>query len=338
MRSVFHGRRLCELAILMAGMLALSACASVGDMFGSSKSTTPRPPPAAEGTPLVATQTITNSDIPVLVNDQPITRYDVDQRARLMRLGGAGGTKKAATEELINEKVQMIEAARRRFTVADAQVDQAYASIAKSLKLSLSQLNQALRAEGVNPKSLKSRLRAQISWGQLVQARTQAESRLSSQELTDALLEQGDPDQITLTEFYLQQIVFVVPSGSKTARYTQRRNEANAFRSRYKGCETALDQARLLKAVVVKDIGRRSSDQLAGPQGEDIRATQAGKTAKPNQTDQGIELIAVCSRREIQSSSAVRAEIQNKYAIAQSENLGADYLKELREAAIIEYR
>ncbi|MHA1547304.1 MAG: hypothetical protein ACTSYE_00030 [Alphaproteobacteria bacterium] len=339
MRRVARFRRLGDLTVFMAVALALSACASVGDIFGSSsRSTTPRPPPAAEGTPLVATQTVSNSAIPVLVNDQPITRYDIDQRARLMRLGGAGGGKKAATEELINEKVQTIEAARFRVVIPDGQIDQAYASIAKSLNLSVAQFNKALRSEGVNPKSLKSRLRAQIAWGELVKARTRAEKRLSSEELTTALLEKGDPTDITMTEFFLQQIIFVVPSGSSTARYTQRRNEANAFRQRYGGCEGALAQARLLTAVVVKDIGRRSSDQLAGPQGEDIRATATGKTGKPNKTDQGIELIAVCSKREIQSSAEIRAEIENKYTIAQAENLGADYLKELREAAIIEYR
>ncbi len=327
-----------NLTVLAIGALMLSACASVGSLFDRTPETSiPRPPPRAEGTPLVDTRTVANSDIPVLVNDQPITNYDIDQRVRIIRVSGIKGGRKAAIDELINEKVQSIEAARRGVTASDGQVDAAYGSIAQGLQLTPRQLDQGLRNEGINPKSLKDRLRVQILWGQLVNRRSQTEARLTSEELTARLLER-DEDALTVTEVFLQQIVFVVPSGSPTARYTQRRREANAFRQRYQGCETALQLTRQLSGVVVNDIGRRRSDQLPGPKGEEINKTAVDKLTSPEQIDQGIEMIGVCSRRDVRSTAAARADIQNKYALSQAEDLGKEYLKELREAAIIEYR
>jgi peptidyl-prolyl cis-trans isomerase SurA len=155
--------------------------------------------------------------------------------------------------------------------------------------------------------------------------------------VTAALESEGGAAQ-TLTEFVLQQIVFVVPSGSSAGQFAQRRREATAFRSRFKGCDQSLEQARQLRAVVVKDMGRRDSSQLQGQAGEEIKKTEAGKTLAPQQTEQGIELIAVCSKRDIQSSAAARAEIENKLFLEQNKDLGKDYLDELRARAIIEYR
>ena len=223
-------------------------------------------------------------------------------------------------------------------SVPDKQVEGAFASIAGKLKLTPAQLTAALKGEGIEADSLKKRFRAQIAWQQLVQMRTATKATVRAEEVTAQLLQKGDPSAMTAKEFVLQQIVFVVPSGSASALYQQRRREAEAFRQRYQGCDTALDQAKQLRGVVVKDIGRRDSSQLQGPQGEEIQKTAAGKVSSPNQIDQGIELIAVCSTRDIQSTAIARAEIENQLYLKQAGDLGKDYLKELRDRAIIEYR
>ena len=49
-------------------------------------------------------------------------------------------------------------------------------------------------------------------------------------------------------------------------------------------------------------------------------------------------MIAVCTTRDIQSTAAVRSEVEDQLLLKQSADLGKDYLKELRDRAIIEYR
>ena len=90
--------------------------------------------------------------------------------------------------------------------------------------------------------------------------------------------------------------------------------------------------------MVVKSIGRRDDTQLNGAEGEDIKKTPAGTAAPPYQMDEGIELIAVCSVKQMQSTAGVRAEVTNDLYLKQAKDLGKDYLDELRKAAIIEYR
>ena len=200
------------------------------------------------------------------------------------------------------------------------------------------QLTKALASRGVDASSLKQRVRAQITWQYLVQRRTQQKAQVKSQDVANAILAKGNPSNMTLNEYILQQIVFIVPQGSSPALYTQRRREAEAFRQRFQGCDSSLAQAQKLRGVVVKDIGRRDATQLSGAEGEDIKKTPAGKTAPPYQMNEGIELIAVCSVKQVQSQAAARAEVTNELYGKQAKDLGKDYLDELRKAAIIEYR
>ena len=328
-----------RLGVAVVCLLALSASTSF-------QKTTPLSPeseallndPNAK-LPTVVSTTAANSSIPVLVNDEPITAYDINQRYRLLRLGGGKMDQKGATEDLINETLEMLEAQRWGVTIADARVDAAFAGIAQNVKLTTKQLSGALAAQGIQDTSLKKRLRAQMSWQVLVQRRTQQKATVSNQDLATAITAQAsNADASKITQMTLQQIIFVVPKGSSPGVYSQRKKEAEAFRQRFAGCDKSLEQAKALRGVVVKDIGRRNSTDLVGPEGDAIAKTPAGKTAPPSQTDSGIEVIAVCTTRDIQSTAAVRSEVEDQLLLKQSADLGKDYLKELRDRAIIEYR
>jgi peptidyl-prolyl cis-trans isomerase SurA len=205
-------------------------------------------------------------------------------------------------------------------------------------KLSPQQLTQELGRIGINADSIKRWIRAQMTWRELVQAKVRHEGQVKSQDIMSAMLEKGDPNSITQTEYRLQQIIFVVPGGSSSNYVAQRRREAEAFRLRFPGCENSLAQATTLRDVVVRDLGRRESSELRGAQGEEIQSTEVGKAIRPFQSDKGIELIAICGKRDFQSDSAVRAEIETQLKLEQAKGLGEDYLKELRDKAIIQYR
>ena len=278
------------------------------------------------------------TSIKVVANGVAITSYDIAQRARLKQLANEKGGTKVATEELIDEAIQLYEAKQRGVTVSNSDVDNAYASIAKQVKLSPVQFGKALSEQGVNPTTLKNRLRAQIGWHTLVQARMMRASVASSKEITDALASAGKPKEVTTSEFILKQIIFVVPKGSGAAYTAQRRREAESFRLRFGGCDKAVEQSIGLRDVAVRDIGRRNSLELTGQPGDAIKATAVGKTTPPSTTDQGVELIAVCSKREIQSQAAARVDVENKLAEKQGTQIAKDYLKELKDKAVIEYR
>jgi peptidyl-prolyl cis-trans isomerase SurA len=63
-----------------------------------------------------------------------------------------------------------------------------------------------------------------------------------------------------------------------------------------------------------------------------------GKATPPTQTSQGIEMIGVCSSKDVKSDVEARAEVESKLSMEQSKTVGADYLAELRKSAVIKVR
>src|SRR5882724_10430926 len=209
----------------------------------------------------VAPRASADSSIRVLVNDEAITSFDIAQRTKLMAMAREKGGIKEATEQLINEVIEIADAKKHGIVISDARIDQAYIQISKNIKQlgTPERLTQALASQGVIPDTLKRRLRAQMAWGQVVQAKSRVEASVKSSDVTKALLADNQTDnKMETTEFTLQQILFVVPKGSSPGYFAQRRREAEGFRLRFAGCDKSIDQAKGLKDVVVRNIGRRT--------------------------------------------------------------------------------
>ena len=268
-----------------------------------------------------------------VVNGVPITSYDIDQRSALMTISGQSAGRTAATNQLIDEAIQITEAQRFGIAVSEQQVSSAFRNIAQQVGLSISQFEQALWESGVAPDTLRKSLRAQIYWSILVQARLQTDPAVRQEDVTARLLAQGGAAE-TIREYQMQRIIFVVPAGASNSYVNQRRSEAQSFRQRFTGCDNTLGQAVNLTDVTVRDIGR-DIGQLTQDQQDDVRGTAAGRTTSPQRTDLGIETIAVCSVAEVQANEAARTEIQNDLLLNHGETIALNYLVELRERAII---
>ncbi|BCP52935.1 hypothetical protein K32_15520 [Kaistia sp. 32K] len=278
------------------------------------------------------------STVRATVNDQAITSYDVSQRVKLMTLFHQATGDKKALEELIDESLLDQVAKRRNMGPTDAMVEERFNGIAKQVKLPPAQFVKALGSQGVQADSLRRFLRAQITGAMVIQARARS-TKVSEADVQAQIEKEGiQTETATIREFKLQQIVFVVPKGSSPGLVGQRQREAESFRSRFSGCGNSLAQAKALKGVVVLDMGRRDTTQVQGAAGEALKTTPVGGTLKPEVTERGVEIIAVCEAKDIRSTAGVRAEIEEKLASEQNKNLGKEFVAELRKNAKISYK
>ena len=104
--------------------------------------------------------------VKVTVNGTPITDVQISQRLALMKLEHRGG-QKDATDELVNEALQIQEAKRLGFTISDSDIDGAVLQLARQLKLSASNLTKVLTNSGVGMQTLRDRLQANLAWGKV---------------------------------------------------------------------------------------------------------------------------------------------------------------------------
>ncbi|MCF6321261.1 MAG: peptidylprolyl isomerase [Rhizobiaceae bacterium] len=282
------------------------------------------------------------TNIPVLVNRIPITNYDIQRRASFLKLRRISGNRtQKATEELIEEKLKMQEAAIRGTLATDNMVDNAFASFAKRNKLSLTQMSQVLSRAGVPPRHFKEFLRVQISWQRTVGTKLRGNAGGISQ--SDALFnirKSGEAKPET-REFKLQQIIFVVPQDKRKKLLRARGAEARAFSQRFTSCSDTLGQIKQLRDVSIKELGRVLEPELPERWKEEVIKTQAGKTTRTIDTDKGVEIIAVCSIRNASDDRAVQAVSRSKEFSSlntEGSKVADEYLKELRGKATIVYR
>jgi peptidyl-prolyl cis-trans isomerase SurA len=279
------------------------------------------------------------SSIRVLVNDKPITSYDVKNRAQMLRVFSQGKQgEKQALEQLIDEKLMVEEAARRNVTVSDAEVEQEFAQRAQGAKMSPERFSAALRQVGVDPQTFKDYIRANMAWGEIVRRRFRATVEVSEVDVAAAIgSKEGGGEQTQSTEYMLQQILFVVPEKGKNLE-GQRLGEAKAFRGGFKGCDQSLQQANGMPGVVVKPTVRREEQRLSDSLKEALKGLEVGGITEPQRVAEGFQLVAVCDKKAIPGQTQESVEARAELTSERGKLLARRYLKDLRADASIEYK
>lgn len=273
----------------------------------------------------------------VLVNGEPITAIDVEQRIKFVQMS----TQKApprenVINELIDEKLKVREGKRWGVELTDTEVNALYANMASRMRLSPDQLTQNLAKGGVNPNTLKSRIRADSVWQQLVRGRYQPSLQLSEKDVELALQAKNAAGQTTAaTEYRMRPILLLVPPGSQPATFDAKRKEAEALRGRFKSCEEGLVTARAMGAVVRDQVVRNSGD-LPAELNKILDAVPVGQLTAPEVTKHGIEMYAICAKQESKSDAPVKRQAREALASERFDQLSKSYLQRLRRESLIE--
>ena len=275
----------------------------------------------------------------VLVNDMPITNYEINARAALLRLQGApsGRASAQAEEELINEALQRAEARRIGISVSGSELDTAIGRIVQSTGLTQSQFRQALGQNGVDMGTFRDSIEAQLLWSDVIEARFRATVHVDEQEVIAALGDRssGEGGEQTVTEYTLQELIFVLPEGADQNTVQRRLREANAFRAQFDTCSTGLQRARQLSEVVVRDETRRFSSDLAPDIDEILSETPIGRLTTPEAAPTGVTMFAVCNKREVRSDAEARRDVEDELRQEEGRLLSRGYLRDLRASATI---
>ena len=286
---------------------------------------------------LVVLSTVSHAQgIVVVVNGQLITQSDVTNRLRLLALtnGGKAAPRETALDELIDERLKLQEARKLRITIDESQVDRAFASIAERTKLSVEQLRQALKSRGVNPSTLRDRLRGDIAWQLVVQQRGQRAINIRDQDIVDALKKRGqDPENIRSVEYTMAQIV-VFSKGESAAR----RKEADTLRASVKSCENLAEQLRHAREAAVRGTIRRSSADLPPPIRLVLEKTPINGSTEVQASPLGYEFYMLCDKQEIPGRDAAQAQIRSELVELELEQASRRLLRDARQAAVIDNR
>ena len=268
----------------------------------------------------------------VTVNGTPITDTQVSQRVKLFAMEGNRTGQRGATEQLIDEAIQMTEAKRLNINVSNAQIDSALLDVARNVNLSQDKLINMLQSNGVSMETLRDRLRASIAWAaitdQAIAPNVQVSDLQLDQQAAGALADYQKFDYI------LKEVIFVSPGGQGAGA---RSSQANRYRGSFAGCDTAVELSLGYTDVAVIDVGRRNATQLPEAVAKELAGLNVGGISKPRVTDTGVSMLAVCQKTQAEDLTFIKGEMQREAGSeALTGQVGA-YLDNLRKQAKIIY-
>ncbi len=277
--------------------------------------------------------------VAVMVNGEPITHMDIDQRMKLNALSGVkDNNRQTVLDDLINEKVKIKEGKKYSVDPGVSEVDGSYATMASRMRLTPDQLTQSLASKGIRPNTLKSRLKADMVWNAIVRGRFKQSLQVGEKEVEAAVQSQGGDAMAEAFEYQMRPLVLIVPRGAGGGLAEARHKEATALRERIQSCEDAIRTFKSTQNATVKGIVVKTSADLPPNLREMLDKTPIGHLTPPEVTAQGIEMVALCSRKPTKIDTPKKREVREKMFAEKFDAKSKSYLADLRKAAMIEYR
>jgi peptidyl-prolyl cis-trans isomerase SurA len=280
------------------------------------------------------------AQVVVIANGSPITAYDIEQRTKLITTSThKAPTRQEVIQDLIDDRIKITKAKSYGFEVPDAEVDQAFANMAKNQQLSPQQFIQVIERAGISPTTIKARVRAELTWTQLVRGRYSASLEIGESEITKALSERNDSQGDVAGYIYtLYPVMILVPPGSSAAVMEAKRREAENLRGRFVSCNEGLAFSRALRDVAVREPISRSSADLTPQLREVLGSIQVGHLTTPEPTAQGLQMFALCDKKESKTDSPLKREVRQELYSKRFEIESKRFLDEIRKSAMIEYK
>jgi peptidyl-prolyl cis-trans isomerase SurA len=303
--------------------------------------------PAADLARPALAQSATQQRIAAVVNDDVVTSQDLlDRLALAVATSGLPNDQETrqrlapqVLRGFIDEKLQIQEAQRLGLEVTEAEVDQAMDTIAKRNNTNRADLTRYLAESGLNPRTLRDQLRAQIAWIKVVGRELRPQIVVTQDQIDLALRRSAEDDADV--ELLLSEILLPVYDRAQEASVVQ---DARGLVASIRGGADFSGLARQVSAAASAENGGDLGWVRAGAITPDLRdrllALDVGEVSDPIVSPAGVHIVRVRDQRSPEEDGAANDRDRVRQAIEQEqlERQATRYLRELRRDAFIDVR
>jgi peptidyl-prolyl cis-trans isomerase SurA len=281
---------------------------------------------------------LAQAQVVVVANGSPITAYDIEQRTKLtISSAHKTPTRQEVIQDLIDDRIKIDKAKSYGLVVSDDEINQAFNGMASRQHIPMPAFIQFLTRAGIFPDTVKARIRAELTWTQLVRGKFNTTLQVGESDVAVAMRARNEADTVGYI-YTLYPVIMVVPSGSPPPVIEAKRREADNLRSRFINCKEGLEMARGLRDVAVREAVTRSSADVNEQLRDLLGSLPIGRLTTPEATAQGLQMFAVCDKKASKTESPVQREVKDKIFQRRFEREANRYLEELRKSAMIEYK
>lgn len=249
-----------------------------------------------------------------VVNQGVITQSELDAQMHLFESRAAANQvaslpprdemRKQVLEQLILQLAQEQFAADYGLKPSDAEIDRAAADVAQNNGLSLSQLEERLKTDGVPYESFRRQLTAEIVALRLRERETANSVSISEGEVDAELAKSG---KVSEPEFNVRQILVKVPESATPQEVERLRARAESLATQAReGADfatLALENTTGAEAGASSDLGWRTASRLPSLFADTVRTMKAGDISAPVRSPAGFHVLKLQDRRAGQAAS-----------------------------------
>jgi peptidyl-prolyl cis-trans isomerase SurA len=263
--------------------------------------------------------------IVAIVGQDLVTAFEVDRRLVLVRdeftssgraLPPASELEKRVLDALIDERVVLVHARESGVRVDEAELDRAVQSVAAQNKLTVVQLREQLRNDGLDYTRFRADIRDQLLVERVREREVLGRIKIGDLEVDDFLAKQGARGRAGELELNLAQILVSLPEQPDDAAVARARAKAEAALARVVARE---DFAAVAKAVSDGsaadkggEIGLRAANRLPDAFVDAARRLRVGEvTPALVRTGAGFHILKVLERKDAQDTSVVHTRARH---------------------------
>ena len=230
----------------------------------------------------------TGDYIVAVVNQELVTAAEVQQRIARVRaeatqtrsqLPAAAALRQQVLDVLIDERVLVTNARDSGVRIDESELDRAVANVALQNQLTIAQLRERLRKEGVDYAKFRSNVKDQMMVERVREREVAGRIKVSDAEI-DALLEERRSGGAN-AQFNIAQIMVQVPDNASAAVLAERRERAQSILKRVRGGEDFAAVAREVSQDGNRaqggEIGMRPTDRLPDLFVKAVRPLKSGE-------------------------------------------------------------
>ena len=253
----------------------------------------------------------TGDFIVAVVNTEAVTAIEVAQRVERAQgeakrnnssLPDAEGLRQQVLDTLIDERVQITYARESGAKVDETEVDRAIANIASQNQISVVQLRDRVRNEGLDFGRFRSTLRDQLMVERVREREVLARIRITDADI-DRVLDERRVKSATVNQINLAQILVTVPEGASADVVADRQRRIEQASARLKAGEDFSQVARDLSEdgnrAVGGELGMRPAERFPDLFTEAVKVLAIGDvTPQPLRSAAGWHLLKVVDRSD----------------------------------------
>lgn len=279
-----------------------------------------------------------------VVNDEAITRFELDQRVRArVALSGVEVTPplvSAVLDGLISERLRVQAARNANITMSEAQLDEGVELFARRRGVTAQQLAGRLRSGGASIQTIRDLVESELAWRELIRRRYGSRARATDADVDRELdLQEGGPAETNDGEriYEIGVLTINAPADASVEEVTEARASLVDARREIRNCEEIEARA----GEFGTGSGIRSDlrlNEIPSPLDASVQTLAPGQFTDPVRLVNTVAIAMLCNVASSSESDQRTEEVRRELVQRNFSRFAEAYLQELTRDAVIEIR